>query len=86
MRADKELDARKAVQLWEDAAHAFTAVVKRGKVDRALLKESAAAAVDGWRNALAVDPRPQLTPVTYAAGTGAVKLPPPRPIPPGSPP
>jgi tetratricopeptide (TPR) repeat protein len=83
MRATRELDARKAVAMWEDTARAFTAVVKSKRVTGALLEESAAAAVDGWRNALAVDPRPRLTPVAYKAGAaaGATRLPAPQPVP-----
>src|SRR5216110_1021822 len=46
-----------ATELWENAAVAFTDVVKTNKVDAKLLKESAYAAVLGWKNALNVDPR-----------------------------
>lgn len=80
MAAAREPDARKASLLWASTARAFTAVVKRGKVDPALLAESASAAIDGWRNATAVDPRPRLTPVAYQRGVAAKGLPPPRPL------
>src|ERR1041385_5240085 len=48
---------RLQTELWENAAVAFTDVVKTGKVDQKLMKESAYAAVLGWKNALNVDPR-----------------------------
>jgi TolA-binding protein len=56
-RADNEKNARMQTELWENAAVAFTDVVKTGKVDQKLMKESAYAAVLGWKNALNVDPR-----------------------------
>jgi TolA-binding protein len=56
-RADSEKNARLQTELWEDAATAFTDVVKAGKVDARLMKESAFASVLGWKNALNVDPR-----------------------------
>nr|HEX4312431.1 tetratricopeptide repeat protein [Kofleriaceae bacterium] len=56
-RADSEKNARLQTELWENAAVAFTDVVKTGKVDQKLMKESAYAAVLGWKNALNVDPR-----------------------------
>jgi tetratricopeptide (TPR) repeat protein len=56
-RADAEKQPRLATELWENAAVAFTDVVKTGKVDQKLMKESAYAAVLGWKNALNVDPR-----------------------------
>jgi tetratricopeptide (TPR) repeat protein len=56
-RADNEKTARLQTELWEDAATAFTDVVKSGKLDARLTKESAYAAVLGWKNALNVDPR-----------------------------
>jgi len=56
-RAENEKNARLQTELWEDAAVAFTDVVKTGKVDAKLMKESAYAAVLGWKNALNVDPR-----------------------------
>ncbi len=58
-RAENEKQDRVATELWEKAAVAFTDVVKTGKVDKKLLKESAYAAVLAWKNALAVDPRPK---------------------------
>ena len=56
-RAETEKNARLQTELWENAAVAFTDVVKTGKVDAKLMKESAYAAVLGWKNALNVDPR-----------------------------
>jgi tetratricopeptide (TPR) repeat protein len=56
-RAESEKNARLQTELWEDAATAFTDVVKHNKVDARKIKDSAYAAVLGWRNALNVDPR-----------------------------
>lgn len=56
-RADSEKNTRLQTELWENAALAFTDVVKHGKVGPKLMKESAYAAVLGWKNALNVDPR-----------------------------
>ncbi|MEM9492392.1 MAG: tetratricopeptide repeat protein, partial [Myxococcota bacterium] len=56
-RADNEKNQRRATELWEQAAIAFTDVVKSGKLKGKLLKDAAYAAVLGWKNALAVDPR-----------------------------
>jgi outer membrane protein assembly factor BamD (BamD/ComL family) len=56
-RAESEKQARLQTELWENAAVAFTDVVKLGKVEPRLMKESAYAAVLGWKNALNVDPR-----------------------------
>lgn len=56
-RAESEKNPRLQTELWENAAVAFTDVVKIGKVDQKLMKESAYAAVLGWKNALNVDPR-----------------------------
>src|SRR5215467_8676603 len=56
-RADSEKNPRMQTELWENAALAFTDVVKHGKVNARLMKESAYAAVLGWKNALNVDPR-----------------------------
>jgi tetratricopeptide (TPR) repeat protein len=56
-RAESEKNARLQTELWQDAATAFTDVVKYGKIETALMKESARAAVLGWKNALNVDPR-----------------------------
>lgn len=58
-RALNEKNPRKATEMWEKAANAFTDVVKAGKVNKKLLKDSAYAAVLAWKNALDVDPRPQ---------------------------
>ncbi len=56
-RAESEKQPRLQTELWENAAVAFTDVVKTGKVDQKLMKDSAYAAVLGWKNALNVDPR-----------------------------
>jgi len=56
-RAEGERNARLQTELWENAAVAFTDVVKIGKVGPKLMKEAAYAAVLGWKNALNVDPR-----------------------------
>jgi len=56
-RAENEKNARLQTELWENAAVAFTDVVKTGKLDAKMTKESAYAAVLGWKNALNVDPR-----------------------------
>src|SRR4029077_118151 len=56
-RAENEKNPRLQTELWENAAVAFTDVVKTGKVGPKLMKESAYAAVLGWKNALNVDPR-----------------------------
>ncbi len=56
-RAESEKNPRLQTELWENAAIAFTDVVKTGKLDAKMTKESAYAAVLGWKNALNVDPR-----------------------------
>jgi TolA-binding protein len=56
-RAENEKNARLQTEQWENAAIAFTDVVKLGKVEARLMKEAAYAAVLGWKNALNVDPR-----------------------------
>jgi tetratricopeptide (TPR) repeat protein len=56
-RAESEKNPRLQTEKWEDAAVAFTDVVKHGKVDKKLMKEAAYASVLGWKNALNVDPR-----------------------------
>ncbi|HET9624734.1 MAG TPA: tetratricopeptide repeat protein [Kofleriaceae bacterium] len=56
-RAENEKNPRLQTEQWENAALAFTDVVKLGKVEPRLMKESAYAAVLGWKNALNVDPR-----------------------------
>jgi tetratricopeptide (TPR) repeat protein len=56
-RAESEKNPRLQTELWENAAVAFTDVVKTGKLDGKLTKEAAYAAVLGWKNALNVDPR-----------------------------
>src|SRR5678816_4659158 len=57
IRDRNEKNPRMQTELWENAALAFTDVVKHGKVEPRLMKESAYAAVLGWKNALNVDPR-----------------------------
>lgn len=56
-RAEMEKNARLQTELWENAAVAFTDVVKTRKVEPKLIKESAYASVLAWKNALNVDPR-----------------------------
>ena len=80
-RADAEPNPRTKTVLWENAATSFTNVVKTGKVDQKLLKESAYAAVLGWKNALAVDPRPKPNANTVDMGEESDKIPEPMPIP-----
>ncbi len=60
--AENEKDQAKATELWEQTAIAFTDVVKSGKLQGKMLKEAAFAAVQGWRNALAVDPNTRIPP------------------------
>ncbi|MCE9575217.1 MAG: tetratricopeptide repeat protein [Deltaproteobacteria bacterium] len=78
-RADAEKNQRLQTQLWEDAAVAFTDVVKTNKVDKKLLKESAYASVLGWKNALDVDPRVKAPPPSDDKVPD--KVPPPEEIP-----
>ncbi len=80
-RADNEPNPRMQTELWENAAVSFTNVVKTGKVDQKLLKESAYAAVLGWKNALAVDPRVKITPLDFKDDGKEVTIPEPKPIP-----
>jgi TolA-binding protein len=79
-RALAEKQARLQTELWQRAAEAFTRVVVAGKVDAAMRKEAAYAAVLGWKNALDVDPSPKAQ-----AGPPDDKeyetIPTPRPIP-----
>ncbi|HSD86752.1 MAG TPA: hypothetical protein VLB44_04530, partial [Kofleriaceae bacterium] len=56
-RAEAEKDARLQTQLWEDTAVVFTDVVKSGKLDPALAKEAAYAAVLAFLYAHDHDPR-----------------------------
>ncbi len=82
-RADAEKNPRLQTELWENAAVAFTDVVKTGKVDAKMMKEAAYAAVLGWKNALNVDPRIK----SQADKVDGVnkdydKVPEPKPIPP----
>lgn len=79
-RAEYEKNPRLATERWEKAAIAFTDVVKGGKVSGKLKKESAYAAVLGWKNALAVDPRTQAPTTTLDETTENAKIPEPRPI------
>lgn len=78
-RAENEKNQRLATELWEEAAIAFTDVVKSGKLKGKLLKEAAYAAVLGWKNALAVDPRTKAPPPP--SDEVSDKLPPPQDIP-----
>jgi TolA-binding protein len=78
-RADNEPNPRLKTELWENAAISFTNVVKNPKTDAKLQKESAYAAVLGWKNALAVDPRVKVDPVEV--GEESDKIPEAKPIP-----
>lgn len=78
-RAENEKEQAKATKLWEQAAVAFTDVVKTGKLKGTMLKEAAYASVLGWKNALAVDPETKTPPLTE--DTGSTELPPPQDIP-----
>jgi tetratricopeptide (TPR) repeat protein len=81
-RAESEKNPRLATELWENAAVTFTDVVKTGKVDQKLMKESAYAAVLGWKNALNVDPRAEAKEAEDADAKNPDKKPgPPQPIP-----
>ncbi len=79
-RAENEKNQRLQTELWENAAIEFTNVVKNGKVDGKILKEAAYAAVLGWKNALAVDPRVKAPPID-TSDKGDKKVPEPLPIP-----
>ncbi len=82
-RAESEKNPRLATEMWETAANAFTNVVITNKVDAKLKKESAYAAVLGWKNALNVDPRAtQQVADEDKEGKEADKKPEPQPIPP----
>ncbi|MCG8423301.1 MAG: tetratricopeptide repeat protein [Proteobacteria bacterium] len=77
-RAENEKAERLAAELWEQAAVAFTDVVKSGKLKGEMLKQAAYAAVLGWKNALAVDPRTNAPPVE--TDDKSDRLPPPKEI------
>ena len=79
-RAEYEKNPRMATDRWERAAMAFTDVVQGGKVKGKLLKESAYAAVLGWKNALAVDPRTKTPTTELDEDAENAKIPEPRPI------
>jgi pentatricopeptide repeat protein len=82
-RADSEKNPRMQTELWENAAVAFTDVVKGGKVTPKLMKEAAYAAVLGWKNALNVDPRVrQQADKVESIDKDYDKVPPPKQIPP----
>lgn len=55
--AENEKNARIQTEGWEEAAMAFTDVVKEKKVDNKTQTIAADAMITGWRNALNVDPR-----------------------------
>jgi tetratricopeptide (TPR) repeat protein len=82
-RADNEKNPRMQTELWENAAVAFTDVVKTGKLEGKMMKEAALASVLAWKNALNVDPR-----LRNQATEGGIsdrdyeKVPEPKPIPP----
>lgn len=71
-RAENEKNERMAAELWEQAAVAFTDVVKSGKLKGEMLKEAAYASVLGWKNALAVDPRTRAPPIDDGKNDGKV--------------
>jgi len=82
-RAESEKNPRLQTELWENAAVAFTDVVKTGKVEPKLMKEAAYAAVLGWKNALNVDPRiKNQADKVEDIDKQYDKVPPPKPIPP----
>ncbi len=82
-RAETEKNLRLQTEMWENAAVAFTDVVKGGKVDAKLMKEAAYAAVLGWKNALNVDPRiKQQADKVEDINKDFDKIPAPKPIPP----
>jgi tetratricopeptide (TPR) repeat protein len=82
-RADAEKNPRLQTEQWENAAVAFTDVVKTGKVDAKMMKEAAYAAVLGWKNALNVDPRVKAqADKVDDIGKDYDKTPTPKPIPP----
>lgn len=80
-RAESEKNPRLATERWEDAAVQFTKVVETGKVDKDMLKEAAYAAVLGWKNALAVDPRTAAPPIDDSDKAEDDKVPQPEEIP-----
>lgn len=80
LRAENEPNARLATERWEKAALAFTDVVKLGKVDPKQRKEAAYAAVLGWKNALAVDPRTKIKETEFDEKDDNSKPPVPKPI------
>jgi tetratricopeptide (TPR) repeat protein len=59
-RAESEDSPQVKPARWADAANAFTEVVKTGKIDAGRMKESANAAVLGWKNALGIASRIKL--------------------------
>ncbi|MBL4636221.1 MAG: tetratricopeptide repeat protein, partial [Kofleriaceae bacterium] len=79
-RAEYEKNPRKATDRWERAAIAFTDVVEGGTLKGKLLKEAAFAAVLGWKNALAVDPRTKAPKTVISTKPGKVDVPKPKPI------
>ena len=82
-RADAEKNPRLQTEQWENAAVAFTDVVKTGKVDAKMMKEAAYAAVLGWKNALNVDPRVRAqSDKAEDVSKDFDKVPDPKPIPP----
>ncbi len=79
-RATAERQPRLAAELWQRAAEAFARVVTAGKVEPAVRKEAAYAAVLGWKNALDVDPRPRVQ-AGPLDDRDYDRIPAPRPIP-----
>jgi hypothetical protein len=82
-RAENEKNPRLQTEMWENAAVAFTDVVKTGKLDAKMTKEAAYAAVLGWKNALDIDPRVrEQADKVDDIDKDYAKVPPPKPIPP----
>jgi TolA-binding protein len=75
-RAEQERDPRRRVVAWEQAADAFTAVVKGGNLERAILDDAAYAVVRAWIYARESDPRP-----VVEASPASDKIPVPRELP-----
>jgi len=78
-RAESEKNPRLAVERWEAVAAQFTDVVQTNKVGKKLRKEAAYAAVLGWKNAIAFDPRKPPPPPDLDKETD--KIPEPQEIP-----
>ncbi len=80
-RAENEKTPRLQTELFENAAIAFTDVVKTGRVPPAMIKTAAYASVLSWKNALNVDPRVKDIAATGEDDKNYNKIPPKQPIP-----